>query len=39
MKECFWGAYCAHAILTDRVGVYHCPFMGSCFKRMESEKR
>jgi len=37
--ECFWGAYCSHAILTDTIGVYHCLFMGFCFKRMESEKR
>ena len=35
VSECFWGAYCAHAVSTDRIGVYHCPFMGFCFKRLE----
>lgn len=36
---CFWGAYCAHATLTDKLNVYHCPFGGVCFKRVEAEKK
>jgi hypothetical protein len=30
--KCLIGAHCSHAILTDKIGVYRCPF-GSCFKR------
>ena len=30
--ECLVGAYCGHAVLTEKIGVYRCPF-GSCFKR------
>ena len=30
--ECLVGAYCSHAVLTDKIGVYRCPF-GFCFKR------
>ena len=29
---CMVGAWCSHAILTVKIGVYRCPF-GSCFKR------
>ena len=32
------GAYCGHAILTDKIGVYRCPF-GECFKKQESQRR
>ena len=31
---CYVGAYCSHAVLTVKVGVYRCPF-GSCFKRLK----
>jgi len=31
------GAYCSHAILTEKFGVYHCPF-GACFKDFESPR-
>ena len=37
--ECYWGAYCSHAILTDKLGVYHCPFGGICFKRGETSAK
>jgi hypothetical protein len=35
--ECYVGAYCSHAILTKKIGVYRCPF-GSCIKKQESQK-
>jgi len=35
---CHVGAYCSHAVLTDKIGVYRCPF-GACFKRLENQKR
>lgn len=31
---CFVGAFCAHAILNEKIGVYRCPF-GSCFRRRD----
>jgi VanZ family protein len=31
---CYVGAYCSHAVLTVKVGVYRCPF-DSCFKRLK----
>jgi hypothetical protein len=31
--ECLVGCYCSNAVLTDKIGVYRCPF-GSCFKRV-----
>ena len=34
---CYFGAYCSHAILTNKVGVYHCKF-GACFKRLKNQK-
>lgn len=37
-STCLVGAYCGHAILTVKIGVYHCPF-GHCFKKLESQKR
>jgi hypothetical protein len=37
-RGCLVGAYCAHAVLTDRIGVYRCPF-GECFKKLESRRR
>ena len=30
--SCAVGAYCSHAVLTVKIGVYKCPF-GACFKR------
>lgn len=33
LDDCYWGAYCGHAVLTEKLGVYHCPFKGQCFKR------
>lgn len=35
---CYVGAYCSHAVLTVKVGVYRCPFK-ACFKRFESVRR
>jgi hypothetical protein len=35
--ECLVGACCSHAVLTDKIGVYRCPF-GSCVKREVSQK-
>ena len=32
--SCSVGAYCSHAVLTDKIGVYRCPFGGVCFKRV-----
>lgn len=34
--KCYVGAYCAHAILTNKIGEYRCPFGGSdfCFKKL-----
>ena len=37
-SSCLVGAYCSHAILTVKIGVYNCPF-GECFKKLESQKR
>jgi hypothetical protein len=37
-SRCLVGAYCSHAILTVKIGVYRCPF-GECFKKLESQKR
>jgi len=36
---CYWGIYCGHAIFTNTLGVYHCPFGGCCFKQVESVKK
>ena len=35
--DCSVGAFCSHAILTTKIGVYRCPF-GACFKRLEVKK-
>jgi len=35
--ECLVGSHCTHAVLTDKIGVYRCPF-GGCFKRGVSER-
>jgi hypothetical protein len=35
--ECLVGAFCGHAILTDKIGIYRCPF-GCCFKKLENQK-
>ena len=35
--SCLVGAYCSHAVLTVKIGVYCCPF-GECFKRLENQK-
>jgi hypothetical protein len=35
--ECLVGAYCGHAVLTDKIGKYFCPF-GVCFKKQESQR-
>lgn len=35
--NCLEGAYCAHAVLTVKIGVYRCPF-GECFKKHKSQK-
>lgn len=37
-QNCLVGAYCGHAILTVKIGVYHCPF-GACFKKLANQKR
>jgi hypothetical protein len=37
-STCLVGAHCGHAILTEGIGVYRCPFGGGCFKRLESQK-
>ena len=37
-SSCSVGAYCGHAILTVKIGVYRCPF-DHCFKKLESQKR
>lgn len=37
-KDCFVGAHCGHATLTDEIGFYRCPLRGWCFKRLESQK-
>ena len=37
-RDCFVGAFCSHAVLTDKIGVYRCPF-GACFKGLENQKR
>jgi hypothetical protein len=34
---CFVGGYCGHAVLTDKIGEYRCPF-GVCIKKQESQK-
>jgi len=42
MKEptiCFWGSHCGHAILTMKLGTYHCPFRGTCFKRIKYDEK
>jgi hypothetical protein len=36
-QSCLVGAYCSHAILTVKIGVYHCPF-GKCLKKLENQK-
>jgi len=36
--SCLVGAYCVHAILTVKIGVYRCPF-GACFKKLANQKR
>lgn len=38
LSLCLVGAYCTHAILTKKIGVYRCPF-GACFKTLENQKR
>jgi hypothetical protein len=35
--ECLVGSRCGHAVLTDKIGVYRCPF-GGCVKREVSQK-
>jgi len=35
--ECLVGACCGHAVLTDKIGNYRCPF-GSCVKREVSQR-
>jgi len=37
-SSCLVGAYCSHAILTVKIGVYRCPF-GACFKKLANQKR
>jgi hypothetical protein len=37
-STCLVGAHCGHAILTERIGVYRCPFGGWCFKKLENQK-
>ena len=37
-QSCLDGAYCSHAVLTMKIGVYRCPF-GECFKKLENQKR
>ena len=37
-SNCLVGAYCGHAVLTVKIGVYRCPF-GACFKKLENQKR
>jgi len=37
-SSCLVGAYCGHAILTAKIGVYRCPF-GACFKKLGNQKR
>lgn len=37
-QSCLVGAYCGHAVLTVKIGVYRCPF-GECFKKLENQKR
>jgi hypothetical protein len=32
-QSCLVGAYCGHAVLTKKIGIYRCPF-GLCFKRV-----
>ena len=34
---CLVGAYCGHAVLTKKIGVYRCPF-GVCFKKLDSQR-
>jgi len=36
-ESCLVGAYCSQAILTVKIGIYHCPF-GACFKKLESQR-
>ena len=36
-SDCNVGAYCSHAVLTTKIGVYRCPF-GACFKRLGVKK-
>lgn len=35
-KECLVGAYCCHAVLTSKIGIYRCPF-GECVKKQVSQ--
>jgi len=35
--ECLVGCYCGFAVLTDKIGVYRCPF-GGCVKREVSQR-
>jgi hypothetical protein len=35
--ECLVGCHCSHCVLTDKIGIYRCPF-GSCVKREASQK-
>lgn len=37
-QNCLVGSQCSHAILTEEIGVYRCPF-GECFKKLENQKR
>jgi len=34
-STCLVGVHCGHAILTEKIGVYRCPF-GECFKHREA---
>ena len=35
--ECLVGSHCGNSVLTDKIGVYRCPF-GGCVKREVSQK-
>jgi hypothetical protein len=35
-STCLVGAYCSHAVLTEKIGKYRCPF-GVCIKKQVSQ--
>jgi hypothetical protein len=37
-STCLVGAHCSHVVLTERIGVYRCPFGGECLRKLESQK-